>query len=607
MRQYGTETVLCVANLSRGTQPVELDLSNFKGRVPVEMLAGTAFPPVGELPYFVTLSPYGFFWFLLREEAEAPAWLESLRGNRRELVTLVLAQGVPSLLENEPKRTFERGVLPEFLPQQRWFAGRGQRLESARVVDLAELEGADRRWALTILEGSTAEMSNHYFVPLTLVFGPEAEDPASAMQAQVLARVRKGPRIGLLLDAAHDDRFASALVSAITAGGSIATKGGGTVRFTGSQQLRSQDLPVDAKAQRVGREQTNTTFLVGDSMVLKMLRRIESGTHPELDANRFLTEVGFKNTPAFLGSIELMQPGGGVWGLALLQARVQNQGDGWTWTVDHLRRVLDEAQLTGSASTIVVDPHGIYGALIATLGQRIAELHRAFATPAQNPAFTPEPITPSDLQRWVEDVRQQGRAAHAALEKCREAIPTGVNAAAERLLTDWDEIDQQIASFINVRSEFMKTRIHGDLHLSQVLLCKDDFSIIDFEGDPVRPLADRSAKSCILKDVADMLGSFDSAAAAALSERLDLQPQHRNDMERAAEDWRQLAYARFLEAYRSNVDGLISYPPRDVADRLLDLFLLSRVLYNIAAEASSWPGWIHVHLSALLRLLGRNA
>ena len=605
MRQYGTETVLCVANLSRATQAVELDLSSFKGRVPVEMLGGTAFPPVGELPYFVTLSPYGFFWFLLREEAEAPAWLESLRGGRRELVTLVLAHGTPSLLEHEPKRTFEGGVLPEFLSQQRWVA-RGRRLESARVVDVAELEGADRRWALTIVEGSTSEASHHYFVPLTLLFGPEAEDPATALQAQVLARARKGPRMGLLIDAAHDDRFASALVSAIAAGGSIATKRGGTVRFTGSEQLRSLELPADASAQRVGREQSNTTFLLGDSMVLKMLRRIESGTHPELDATRFLTEAGFKNTPAFLGSIELAQSGGGVWGLALLQARVQNQGDGWTWTLDHLRRVLDEAQLTAVGSAVAVDPHGIYAALIATLGQRVAEMHRAFATSVHNPAFTPEPVTPSDLQRWVEDTRQQGQAARAALEKCREVLAPALNTMAEGVLSGWQEIEQRIAAFAETQADFVKTRIHGDLHLGQVLLCKDDFSIIDFEGDPVRPLADRSAKSCVLKDVADMLGSFDSAAAAALSERLDLQPQHRHDVERAAEEWRQLAYAHFLAAYRTNVGGLTSYPPPEISEGLLDLFLLKRVLYNVASEASSRPGWIHIHLNALLRLLGRT-
>jgi maltose alpha-D-glucosyltransferase/alpha-amylase len=119
-------------------------------------------------------------------------------------------------------------------------------------------------------------------------------------------------------------------------------------------------------------------------------------------------------------------------------------------------------------------------------------------------------------------------------------------------------------------------------------------------------LADRSAKSCVLKDVADMLGSFDSAAAAALSERLDLQPQHRHDVERAAEEWRQLAYAHFLAAYRTNVGGLTSYPPPEISEGLLDLFLLKRVLYNIASEASSRPGWIHVHLNALLRLLGRT-
>ena len=323
-------------------------------------------------------------------------------------------------------------MLPEFLPQQRWFAGRGQRLESARVVDLAELEGADRRWALTILEGSTAEMSNHYFVPLTLVFGPEAEDPASAMQAQVLARVRKGPRIGLLLDAAHDDRFASALVSAITAGGSIATKGGGTVRFTGSQQLRSQDLPVDAKAQRVGREQTNTTFLVGDSMVLKCCPH-ESGHPPGTGRKPVFDRGGLQEHAGFPWLHRVDAARRRRMGLALLQARVQNQGDGWTWTVDHLRRVLDEAQLTGSASTIVVDPHGIYGALIATLGQRIAELHRAFATPAQNPAFTPNrsrPQTCSDGSRtFVNRGEQRTPLWRSVAKPYQPALMPRLNAA----------------------------------------------------------------------------------------------------------------------------------------------------------------------------------
>jgi maltose alpha-D-glucosyltransferase/alpha-amylase len=606
LRQHGNETVLCVANLSRATQPVELDLSAFVGRVPVEMLGGTGFPPIGELPYFVTLGPYGFFWFLLREEAEAPAWLESLRGGRREVVTLVLARGAASLLEAEPKRSFERAVLPEYAAQQRWFAGKGKRLEAVRLLDLAELQGADRVWALTMFEVALAgDEAQRYFLPLTLAFGPEAEDAATVLQPQVLARARKGPRMGLLIDATYDERCAGALVAAMAGDARFPTARGGEVRFIGSERLRAHHLPTDMPAQRVGREQSNSSLSLGDSLVLKLLRRIQPGIHPELEASRFLTEVGFRNTPTFFGGIELHTSDGAIWGLAVLQGRVQNQGDGWSWTLDHLKRVLDEAQLIASPEEDSADPHGIYAALIMTLGVRVAEMHRAFATPVEDPAFAPEPAGPADVERWAEDARVQGRAARAALEANRQSIATGHRDHAERLLADWGCVEAKIAELASAGAPFLKTRLHGDLHLGQVLLCKDDFAIVDFEGEPARPIEERRAKHCILKDVAGMLRSFDYAAAASVADRLELQPQHREGVMRAADGWQQLARSRFLSGYRSAVEGLGSCPAEPDGERLLQLFLMEKVLYEIAYEGANRPSWINIPLGGLLRLLGR--
>ncbi|HXV24591.1 MAG TPA: maltose alpha-D-glucosyltransferase [Alphaproteobacteria bacterium] len=606
LRQYGAETMLCVANLSRATQPVELDLSGFKGRVPVEILGGTALPPIGELPYFITLPPYGFFWFLLREEAEAPAWLEALRGGRREVVTLVLARGANSLLENEPKRSFELAVLPEFVAQQRWFAGKGKRMEAVQLVDLAEIQASGRTWALTFLEVALAgDGSQHYFLPLTLAFGPEAEDPASVLQPQVLARTRKGSRIGLLIDATYDEQFVAALLAAMAGDQRTPTSLGGEIIFIGSDRLRAQ-LPVDGSVQRLGREQSNTSLSLGDAVMLKILRRIAPGMHPELEVNRFLTEVGFRNTPAFLGAVELAQSDG-VWALAVLQARVQNQGDGWTWTMDHLRRVLDEAQMMAAPQEAGADPHGIYGALITTLGQRLAEMHHAFATTVEDPAFAPEPVSSSDLQRWSGDARAQGRAALAALEACRDWISPELKGEADNLLSDWAVVEQRIGGSVPTNGSFLKTRLHGDFHLGQVLLCKDDFVIIDFEGEPARPIEERRAKHCILKDVAGILRSFDYAAAASIADRLELQPQGREAVVRAANAWQQLAHTRFLDGYRGAVRGLASYPAAEDAERLLQLFIMDKVLYEIAYEGANRPSWINIPLNGLLRLLGRLA
>ncbi len=608
LRQHGAETVLCLANLSRATQPVELDLAVFKGRVPVEMLGGTAFPPIGDLPYFVTLGPYGFFWFLLREEAEAPAWIEHLRGGRREMVTLVLARGAVSLLEVEPKRNLEQAVLPDHLAQQHWFAGKGRRIEAARLLDLAELAGPDRVWALALAEVALAgDGAQRYFLPLAVAFGPEAEDPAAALQPQVLARARKGSSMGLLFDGTHDDRFADALVAAMARDARVPTQRGGEVRFLGSKRLRALSPAADVPAQRIGRDQSNTSIGLGESMVLKVLRRLAPGLHPELEVSRFLTEAGFRNTPAFLGAVELTDEAGEGWALAVLQARVQNQGDGWTWTLDHLRRVLDEARFMAAPQDLSADPHGIYGALIATLGLRVAEMHRAFAAPSKEPAFAPEPVSPGDLRQWAEDARSQARAARAALEACRDSIPAERRDDAERLLNGWDEVDRRIEELAPSEPSFLKTRLHGDLHLGQVLLCKDDFSIIDFEGDTTRPIAERRAKHCVLKDVAGMLRSFDTAAAVSVAERLELQPQDRDGLARAAEGWQQLARTRFLDSYQRAAKGLRSCPPEPDADRLIQLFVLEKVLSEISHEGANRPHWIGVPLGSLLRLLGRPA
>jgi maltose alpha-D-glucosyltransferase/alpha-amylase len=451
------------------------------------------------------------------------------------------------------------------------------------------------------------EPSQHYFLPLALAFGPEAEEPATAYQAQVLARARKGPRIGLLIDATYDERFAGALVTAMAGDARVPTARGGEVRFIGSERLRAQHLQTDAPAQRVGREQSNSSLTVGDSMVLKVLRRVQPGIHPELEVSRFLTEAGFRNTPSFLGGIELQAQDGASWALAVLQGRVQNQGDGWSWTLDHLKRVLDEAQLMAAPQEGSADPHGIYGALITTLGVRVAEMHRAFATPVDDPAFAPEPVTPADLQRWAEDARVQGRAARAALQANRQSIAEEHRQEAERLLADWQPVEERIAELAPGGASFLKTRLHGDLHLGQVLLCKDDFSIIDFEGEPARSIEERRAKHCILKDVGGMLRSFDYAAAASVADRLELQPQHRLAVTQAAEDWQQLACTKFLDGYRSAAEGLSSHPGGEDADRLLRLFLMEKVLYEIAYEGANRPSWISIPLGGLLRLLGRAA
>ena len=610
LREFEDDAVLCVANLSRSAQPVELELARYKGRVPVEMLGRTPFPPIGELPYLLTLPAYGFYWFRLTADAPVPSW-HSERFAPEDVPMLVLFDGWASFFSDRVvpwriamaeklRADFETAVLPRYLHAQRWYAAKGEPLDRAPLQDTARWEHGDASWLVTLVEAKEAR----YFMPLTLGWEDETDDERlRLLQPATIARVRQQAAVGVLADAFADERFIRAVLTAIAANEAVPTDGGGQLRFVATRAFGELAGP-DVHRLAVNRPQaqsSNTVVTLGDRLLFKGYRRLRRGVNPEVELGRHLTEtVRFDHAVPLAGTVEYVAADGAVMTLALLQAYVRNQGDGWSYTLAYLTRSLDEADAPGAE--VADDRYGAYTALMETLGTRTAELHAALARETGDAAFDPEPASAEDFRTWRERVMREAGATLDELARRASEFPAAVRAQAEAVAHHRERLMTRITALALPQQRMLKTRHHGDYHLGQVLLARNDFIIIDFEGEPGRPLAERKQKASPLRDVAGMLRSFSYARAAAV-QRLSATAAERERHETLAATWERQAREAFLRAYVAHAQrvGLLA-SLADVAD-LLQLFELEKALYEVRYEMNNRPDWLPVPLAGVARLL----
>jgi maltose alpha-D-glucosyltransferase/alpha-amylase len=359
----------------------------------------------------------------------------------------------------------------------------------------------------------------------------------------------------------------------------------------------------------IGAEQSNVSIIVDEHIMLKIYRRLRSGVQPELEMARFLTEVArYPNTPEFLGAAEHITTAGDRTALAIAFAFVPNQGDAWNAVVETLDRALEDLALLseddGSADDLQEALNVFPLNLAGRLGERTAELHRALTTSTSDPAFAAEPVSARDLERWSQTVREEAECVLDQLERTRESLSEVASQQVGILLEARSALKERVDKITTAAPMGAKIRIHGDYHLGQVLVSKDDVIIIDFEGEPGRTLAERREKSSPLRDVAGMLRSLDYAASAAVDRFASRTGGLPDRVLAAATAWRNCATRDFLEGYADVAKEMSSYPAdKDVAASMLDLFLLQKAFYEIAYEAANRPTWLSIPLRSVLDLL----
>jgi maltose alpha-D-glucosyltransferase / alpha-amylase len=602
LREYGDDTLLCVANLAHSLQAVELDLSQFAGRVPVELNAGSAFPPIGELTYLLTLPPFGFYWFALATASDQPGWHMPAPEPLPEFVTMIIRDSLANALSTPAAKLVEDEALPQYIARRRWFALKDQAIKATRVINLINIaEGADEI-LLSEVEVKTAGATTRWFLPLSILW--EEDEPFAALPHRLaVARVRRGRRVGLLTDAFALPSFAYSFVAALAAGQEFAYSDG-VVHFRPTETGRAQLAAIpDAEVHWLAAEHANSSLTVGDVVMLKIYRRISAGEHPETEMGRYLTAQGFIHAPLLLGDVVRVASDGTPFTLAIAFGFVRNEGDAWAWVLDHLTRALDaRAASAGVAGGTEADLLADCEALVGAIGQRLGQMHAILARETSDPAFAPEAADDNDAANWAQKTEERIQIAFEGLSGWQTWKRELDRERAQALLSQRTQIGGAVRSLAKAGAGTLKTRIHGDFHLGQVLVASGDAHIIDFEGEPATSIAERRAKTSPLRDVAGLLRSIDYAGATLIDRKgVGAAPVDEAQRDQLISQFRQRASRAFLRAYWEAADTRSGPATRS----LLDLFLIEKAAYEIAYEATNRPTWIGVPVAGLARLAAR--
>jgi maltose alpha-D-glucosyltransferase / alpha-amylase len=626
VRKHQDDNVLCVANLARSVQPVEVDLSRFKGMTPVEMLGLTEFPRIGDLPYFLTLPGYAFYWFRLQQTPSAitARVAPETATDVGEVPALFVGAAWDTLLEGNVRTLIERDLLLPFLQHQRWFGGKARAVRSARFVDWGLLRRGPQPLFLTIVEVEYQDGArDSYFLPLAISAAADAKGVEERAPQAVLARVT-GARKGILFDAWLDDRFARTLLEVMDGQQESATRRGHiravqTAAYAGHRG--HGDLPVS----RMSAEQSNTSLVYGDRLILKLFRRLQPGINPDFEIGRQLTErVGYPRVPAVVGAFEYQVPAEEPLTIAMMQQLVESQADGWRHATDEVGQFYDQIEGRTLPSVPVPEtfgemaeaapPRGVqdvmrgYLGTAETLGRRTAEMHLALASDTTSAAFAPEPFTKDDLTAITMDATAQAHKAIGALDSKFDKLPGDVAARSRELLHSRDRLLESIKTAPALEFTAAKIRVHGDYHLGQVLWAEGDFYILDFEGEPARPIAQRREKQSPMKDVAGMVRSFSYAAYAGLFAHTASRPVEFAKLEPWAKLWQTWTTATFLRAYFQTTAGAL-FIPADPTHRnmLLQLFVVDKALYELNYELNNRPDWVRIPLWGILGILNAES
>jgi len=620
IRQYeedgNSETVLCVANLSRFSQPVSLDLSKFAGMIPVEMLGYVTFPTITAQLYPLTLAPYSFLWLELQP---APAAPEPVEVPVDEPIVSLFSHGIEGILTGEGLPLLQQ-LLVTYLPRQRWFGAKSRTIKTVAVNDsalLPELNAVVVFLQLTYNDDTT----DVYQLGLTITTGEAAEIIRAADPASIVATVTTSAGPAILHDAIASEDARQAILHLIETNRELNTRNGVLVghRSSAFAEIRGTG-PLPARTGSA--EQSNTSILYDTKLIMKLFRRLQPGENPDTEIGRFLTETAhFPRIAPFLGEITLRSKEGETTTVAMLQGLVENEGDGWQWTLDELSHYYDSVatlpapQDLGSEPSLLVDAPppalarehaGLSLDAASMLGRRTAEMHLALATPTRNAAFMAECFTTADLVAEADRIDAQLNLTLEALRRGMFQLTETTADNAALFLSRRIELFGRARSIASATpaEAGQRIRIHGDYHLGQVLRSHGDYVILDFEGEPARSLAARRAKQSPLKDVAGILRSFSYAAYAAHNAFAQRRPDDAKNLEPWANLWQNAVSTEFLRTYQQTIHAANPdlIPRAAQAQLLLNAYLLEKSLYELLYELNNRPTWVRIPLAGILAL-----
>jgi maltose alpha-D-glucosyltransferase / alpha-amylase len=630
LRRYQDECILVVANLSRFVQHVELDLARYQEMVPTELFGQAHFPPVGKQPYPLTLGPNAFYWFALETKSTADTLALPVR-LQTPLPTFNV-QGAWSTIFQNPLRRRVEDLLPSYLLGCPWFAGGDRHFKSVTIRETFPLRYGECMAILLLIDVHFHEETRDtYLLPVTLVSGAQAEQIMVKGRTAALAHL-EGKEIGILVDAIYEPTFCRAVLDAILAGRNVTVDELDirTTTFAAAQAL-APAVAADGAPSVCREEQNNTSVIFGQRALLKLFRRIDSGTNPDLELPLFLAEKStFRNVPPVLGAMEYRSARRGLITLAVAHGYVPHEGTAWQLALDELSRYFERAvtlphdQLApvppgrllelaaGEPTPQARDMVGVYLDHVRLLGRRTAALHVALSSGKDDPEFEPEPFTTLYQRSLYQSIRNLKRNVFDLLKAQVPSLSQDVQPLARQVIEQEQAILQRAHVLLERKFTAQRTRYHGDFNLQQVLHTGKDVIFIDFEGDPARSLTDRRLKRSAFRDIASMVRSFHYAAWTAMLGKEGsrgrtsglIRPQDIAHLQPWALFWYQWVAASFLGAYLAEA-GTAPFLPQAAEERqlLFELFLLEKVLHEVEIELRYRLDWAVIPLTGLHQML----
>ena len=596
-RLEGEQPVLCVANLSRLAQYVELELREFASSIPVELFGRNRFAPIGDRPYSLTLAPYGFFWFALDAGPVTPEDSATHDGQAAGGIGTV-ARLTGSWADVLRRRASLGRAIGRWIPDRRWFVGKGTVLRDVSVDDVVELSDTV---ALAAVRTSFTDGDDHlYAVPLL---------HTSADRAEELEQRRPGSLIAVLEDGAMVDAMALAEGASVVAGAALrrrTRKGRTSVVIGHPRRPGFTKLAADPSDVHVlSAEQTNSSVILGGRLIAKLLRRLTPGDNPDVTLPIHLRASGFEQVPGVAGTLDLQFRGEAPASAVVVNDVVPNEADLWEWTHDLLtrevERLVSEPDATGDDA--------VMAAVTGVLGRRTAELHLGLADGA--PGFEAEPFSLLYQRSILQSLRASLRETQRIVRRNLDRMPDDARELAAVVLDDGDRLLGAFDVLRRRKLDAGRIRVHGDLHLGQVLWTGHDAVFIDFEGEPGRPVGERSIKRSPLTDVAGIIRSIDYAGRVALATTIE-RGWLAEGQESRFEQWRRRWTDRMTGVYWDSYLGTLTADPggaalipSDAVDLrvLLDAHVLLKALYEVRWELSIRPAWVGWPLAAVVEMI----
>lgn len=610
VRSLERQRIIVVANLSQFSQATTLNLAEFKECDITEAFSQNRFMSVGDGDYPITIGPYGYFWFQVddQEKKEQP-------GTHGELQLLKTDSSWEKVFNHYDEiRTFERKILPVFMKKCRWFGGKAKVISKMSVHKVVPLKVDGTMHFLSIIEVHYVQrLPELYFLPLTFVPSDILLERIEYTAQSVICRAEIQNKAGFIMDSSYDRVFRDFLFASMEKGVKVKDDEG-VLEFNASVFSKIKADSIESKILKA--DSSNTAIVYNDQYFFKFYRKIEKEINPDLEIVRFLSEnTNFRNSPKYSGSMEYQDGEGKTIVFGLLQEKVDNQGDAWNMTIDSVgrfyERVLAKAKkeklpklLNKPAIQFEEAPEllqefigrGFYERVVR-LGQRTAEMHLALASDRTDPAFAPEYFTSNYQRSLYSSMRKLLKDRFKLLRQSMGKLTDETKRLAERVLALEDGILECFSEIYQIRINGIKTRIHGDYHLGQVLFTGKDFIIIDFEGEPGFSFSERRLKKSPYKDVAGMMRSFHYAAYGKILLNENYREQDMQFLESWAEQWQHYVSRFYLGAYMEKMGLGTNLPYED--DVLIRTYLIEKAVYELGYELNGRPEWTAIPLRGI--------